>query len=170
MQLTDLDAADLALFDRAAEVLAAAHHPRRHLVAAAMLGESGAVYVGLHVGSRRINVCAESSALASACIAGEARISTVVAVCLGADGSAQVTNPCGVCRELLGGYCPDARVLLDVRGTVRKARLAELLPLPWLRAEETDWTVAAPALGTGCDPAGGGAAGVAPGAPGAGPR
>ncbi|HEX4357208.1 MAG TPA: hypothetical protein VH141_06805 [Pseudonocardia sp.] len=161
MQLTDLEAADLALFDRAAEVLAAAHHPSRHQVAAALLGESGAVYVGLHVGSRRINVCAESSALASACIAGEARISTVVAVCLGGSGTAQVTNPCGVCRELLGGYCPDAQVLLDVRGTVRKARLAELLPLPWLRAEETEWAVAAPVPG---------AAGAGSGAPGVGPR
>jgi cytidine deaminase len=156
VQLTDLEAADLTLFDRAAQVLAAAHHPSRHQVAAAMLGESGAVYVGLHVGSRRINVCAESSALASACIAGELRVSTVVAVCLGPAGAAQVTNPCGVCRELLGGYCPDASVLVDVGGAVRKARLAELLPLPWLRAEETGWTVAAPALGTGSDTAGAG--------------
>ena len=144
MQLADLDPADLALFDRAREVLAKAHHPKRHQVAAAMLGASGTVYVGLHLGSRRINVCAESSALASARIAGEERITTVVAVCLSTAGTAVVTNPCGVCRELLGSYCPDAMVLVDVRGTVRKARLAELLPLPWLRSEETGWTVAAP--------------------------
>jgi len=146
VRLAELDPADLALFDRAAEVLARAHQPVRHQVAAAMLGASGAVYVGLHLGSRRINVCAESSALASARIAGEAAITTVVAVCRGEAGGAVVTNPCGVCRELLGAYCPEAMVLVDARGTVRKVPLAELLPLPWLRPEEADWTVAAPSV------------------------
>jgi cytidine deaminase len=146
VRFADLDRSDLALFARAGEVLRASHHPERHQVAAAMLGTSGAVHVGLHLGSRRVNVCAESSALASARIAGETGIVTVVAVCLGKTGIPQVTNPCGVCRELLGSYCPEAEVLLDVQGDVRKAVAEELMPLPWLRPEETSWTVAEPAL------------------------
>jgi cytidine deaminase len=146
MRFADLDSGDIALFTRADEVLTKAHHPQRHQVAAAMLGGSGNVYVGLHLGSRRVNICAESSALAAARIAGEERITTVLAVCLGTGGATQVTNPCGVCRELLGTYCPDAMVLLDVEGTVRKAAARDLLPLPWLRPEETDWGAALPTL------------------------
>jgi cytidine deaminase len=146
VKFADLDSSDIALFTRAGDVLTKAHHPQRHQVAAAMLGGSGRVYVGLHLGSRRVNICAESSALAAARIAGEERITAAVAVCLGTAGTPQVTNPCGVCRELLGTYCPDAMVLLDVRGTVRKAAAEDLLPLPWLRPEETDWPAALPAL------------------------
>ncbi|MFE2186355.1 hypothetical protein [Streptomyces sp. NPDC059455] len=146
MRFVDLDPSDLALFARAGEVLRASHHAERHQVAAAMLGTSGRVHVGLHLGSRRVNVCAESSALASARIADETGIVTAVAVCLGETGIPQVTNPCGVCRELMGAYCPEARVLLDVQGEVRKAVAEDLMPLPWLRPEETSWTVMAPAL------------------------
>ena len=146
MDFAELDVLDIALFDRAARVLTESHHPRRHQVAAAMLGASGRTHVGLHLGSRRVNVCAESSALASARIAGEKRVTTAVAVCMSEAGVPQVTNPCGVCRELMGTYCPDAMVLLDVAGTVRKAAVADLMPLPWLRPEETDWTVETPII------------------------
>jgi cytidine deaminase len=146
MLFAELEGSDLALFDRASEVLTRSHHPQRHEVAAAMLGVSGQVHIGLHLGSRRVNVCAESSALASARIAGEERITAAVAVCMGEAGVPHVTNPCGVCRELMGTYCPDAMVLLDVEGVVRKAAVTDLMPLPWLRPEETNWTVETPTL------------------------
>jgi cytidine deaminase len=149
VEFADLDESDVALFERAGAVLSAAHHAQRHQVAAAMRAGSGEIYVGLHLGSRRINVCAESSALASARIAGEDTITTAVAVCVGANDAITVTNPCGVCRELMGTYAPEAMVLLDVQGTVRKATVTDLMPLPWLRPEETGWAVHPPVPGSG---------------------
>lgn len=132
---------DVDLFDAARQLLEQRHHPSLHQVAAAVRGESGAIYTGLHLGSRRVNVCAESSAIAAAVIAGEDRIVAAVAVCMGTGSDAtvpQVTNPCGVCRELMGEYGADARILVDDGGHVRVAALPELLPLPWLRAEELE--------------------------------
>lgn len=139
---------DVGLFEAARTLLEQRHHPSLHQVAAAVRGESGAIYTGLHLGSRRVNVCAESSAIAAAVIAGEDRIVAAVAVCMGVGADAavpQVTNPCGVCRELMGQYGADARILVDDGGRVRVAALPELLPLPWLRAEELDVAPGTPA-------------------------
>ena len=138
---------DVDLFDAARVLLEQRHHPSLHQVVAAVRGESGAIYTGLHLGSRRVNVCAESSAIAAAVIAGEERIVAAVAVCMGTGADAtvpQVTNPCGVCRELMGEYGADAKILVDDGGVVRAAELRELLPLPWLRAEELEVAPAAP--------------------------
>lgn len=112
--------------------------------AAAMRGESGAIYLGLHIGSKRINVCAESSALANARIAQEASIESSVAVSMDQHGEPQVTNPCGVCRELLRNYGAEATVLVDAGGEVGTVSLGELLPYPWTRATETEWTTHPP--------------------------
>src|SRR3990170_517395 len=151
MQLNKLTADDVALFDEASRLLAERHHTELHQVAAAVRGASGAVYTGLHLGSRRINVCAESSALAQAVIAGEETVVAAVAVCMDAAGTApQVTNPCGVCRELMGEYAPDATIIVDAGGSVAAVRLRELLPLPWLRAEEGE-TPPHPTAGTASD-------------------
>ncbi len=141
---------DIELFDAARRLLEQRHHPELHQVAAAVRGASGAIYTGLHLGSRRINVCAESSAIAAAVIAGEEQVVEAVAVCMGTGVTAtvpQVTNPCGVCRELMGEYGADALVLVDAGGTVRKVALRELLPLPWLRADETEVAPASPVTG-----------------------
>lgn len=109
-----------------------------------MRGESGAIYFGLHVGSKRINVCAESSALANARMAQEAAIVSVVAVSMDAGGQPQVTNPCGVCRELLRTYGAEASVLVDAEGEVGIVGIKDLLPYPWMRAAETEWTTRPP--------------------------
>lgn len=136
---------DVALFEEARDVLRAVHHPVRHQVAAALRGTDGSVHVGVHVGSRRVNVCAESSAIANATLAGTHSIETIVAVCRDASGSVIVTNPCGLCRELLGTYGEDAMVVVDLHGEVRKVRAGDLMPNPWLFPHESDWEVAAPA-------------------------
>jgi cytidine deaminase len=97
-------------------LLLTAHHTENHRVAAAIRGESGAVYLGLHIGAKRINVCAESSALANARMAQEASIDSVVAVSMDGQGQPQVTNPCGLCRELLRSYGTETSVLVDAEG------------------------------------------------------
>lgn len=140
----DLSQSDVELYTAARQLLLTAHHSENHRVAAAMRGASGAIYLGLHIGSKRINVCAESSALANARIAQEASIESSVAVSMDEHGEPQVTNPCGVCRELLRNYGAGATVLVDAGGEVGTVGLAELLPYPWMRATETEWATQPP--------------------------
>ncbi|GAA4036766.1 cytidine deaminase [Arthrobacter methylotrophus] len=140
----DLSPSDVELYTAARQLLLTAHHGENHRVAAAMRGASGAIYLGLHVGSKRINVCAESSALANARIAQEASIKSTVAVSMDERGEPQVTNPCGVCRELLRNYGAQTTVLVDAGGEVGTVNLEELLPYPWMRATETEWTTQPP--------------------------
>lgn len=145
----DLDASDVELYEAARRLLLTAHHTENHRVAAAMRGESGAVYLGLHIGAKRINVCAESSALANARMAQEASIHSVVAVSMDGQGQPQVTNPCGLCRELLRSYGTETSVLVDAEGEVGKVRIKELLPFPWMRAAETEWDTLPPRVEDG---------------------
>lgn len=142
-QLTD---ADIDLYAAARDLLLASHHPENHRVAAAIRGASGTVYLGLHIGSKRINVCAESSALANARIAQETGIRSVVAVSMDENGEPQVTNPCGICRELLRTYGAGTSVLVDAEGSVGRVSLEALLPYPWMRATETDWETQTPSV------------------------
>ncbi|MBB6402856.1 hypothetical protein [Arthrobacter sp. AZCC_0090] len=139
---------DVELYSAARQLLLSAHHSENHRVAAAMRGASGAIYLGLHLGSKRINVCAESSALANARMAQEPSIHSVVAVSMDERGEPQVTKPCGVCRELLRNYGPEARVLVDAGGDGGTVSLEDLLPYPWMRATETEWTTRSPGIGT----------------------
>lgn len=152
MESFALSSEDVALFDQARAVLLATHHPVRHQVSAALRGTDGSVHVGVHVGSRRVNVCAESSAIANATMAGTPSVATIVAVCRDAAGRVVVTNPCGLCRELLGTYGEDAMVVVDLHGEVRKVRARDLMPNPWLFPHESDWEVAEPEARTDPDP------------------
>lgn len=140
----DLDEADVDLYEAARRLLLASHHPENHRVAAAMRGASGAIYLGLHIGSKRINVCAESSALANARMAQETAIHSVVAVSMDGNRQPQVTNPCGICRELLRSYGNGTSVLVDASGTVGRVNIEALLPYPWMRASETEWETQPP--------------------------
>lgn len=143
----ELSESDVELYDAARHLLLKAHHSENHRVAAAMRGASGTIYLGLHLGSKRLNVCAESSALANARIAQEAAIHSVVAVSMDERGEPQVTNPCGLCRELLRNYGAETSVLVDAGGEVGTVSLEELLPYPWMRAAETEWTTLPPGAG-----------------------
>lgn len=140
----ELQPADVELYEAARDLLLTAHHTENHRVAAAMRGASGAVYLGLHIGSKRLNVCAEASALANARIAQETAVQSVVAVSMDGHGTPQVTNPCGICRELIRSYGSDTSVLVDAKGQVGTVSIRDLLPYPWLRATETDWVIKPP--------------------------
>lgn len=144
MHVEELSADDIELFDQVREMLLARHHAEKHVVAAGVRTGSGKIYLGLHLGSRRVNVCAESSAIANAEMAGDHDIATMVALCLDTDGRAIVTNPCGVCRELMGTYCLDSDVIIDYNGQVRKIAAPALMPQRWLFPHENDWTVEDP--------------------------
>ena len=145
IEVHELTADDVALYESARDMLERVHDPVIHQVASALRTKSGRVYLGVHLGSRRINVCAESAAIANAEMALDHGIDTIVAVCKDQAGRVVVTNPCGVCREMLTTYGPEATVIVDIEGRVRKVPGTALMPNPWMFPEENSWSVDDPA-------------------------
>jgi len=67
--------------------------------------------------------------------AGDRAIESIVAVTPDGDGWA-ILPPCGMCREMLSDYAPDATVILtDGQGRVVRRGVRELLPEKWHKAE-----------------------------------
>jgi len=104
----------------------------RHEVAAALRTKAGAVHRGLHVESSigRASICAEGAAIAAAAAAGDTEIETIVAV-LDTGDDWRVVTPCGLCRELISDYAPEATVIdYDAARAqpVRAVPVSELLP------------------------------------------
>ena len=99
-------------------------------VAAAILSESGRLFLGVCVDTPSWGLCAERSALAAMIAAGEYKFRKVVAVWKDpASGLLHILPPCGVCREFM--RCIDdnnlnAEIIL---GRDRILRLKDLLPL-----------------------------------------
>jgi cytidine deaminase len=124
-----LSAEDAALVRAAVAHLDAAFVAGRHEVAAAVRMRSGAIHLGIHVESSigRASLGAEGVALGAAVGHGDREVDTSVAV-LRTDAGWRVVTPCGLCRELLSDYGPDASVIDYRDGRVSKVPVAELLP------------------------------------------
>ncbi|MDZ8275353.1 hypothetical protein R2Q81_05225 [Microbacterium aquimaris] len=131
---TTLTMEDQDLVDAAGELLRRAHDAELHRVAVAARGGSGKVYMGLSLRTPRESVCAESSAIANAKMAGETTVETIAAVGLAADDTPVVVNPCGLCREMVPVFSPEIRVIVNDGEALRVASRSDLLPLPWVRA------------------------------------
>lgn len=99
-------------------------------VAAAILSESGNIYVGVCIDTcSTLGVCAERNAIMNMITNGEHRIDKVVAVM--PDG--RVGSPCGACRELmmqLDKDSGDIEILVDFDSR-RTVKLSELMPDWW---------------------------------------
>jgi cytidine deaminase len=131
-----IDAGMQALLEAAQELLAERYVPGRHEVAAALRSRSGAVYLGLHVdgSARRTGICAEGMAMGAAAAAGDLDIETIVAVQYKPAGVFRVISPCGVCRELIHDYSPEATVVNYDDGQVVPTPIRALLPSKTQRA------------------------------------
>jgi cytidine deaminase len=102
----------------------------RFRVGAAVLGESGRIYRGCNVenASYGLTVCAERVAVWKGVSEGERRFR---AVCVVAD-TAELTPPCGACRQILWEFCGDVPVILaNLQGDRRQFTMGELLPRPF---------------------------------------
>ena len=116
------------------ELIAAAQQARsnayapysKYTVGAALLTESGDVYIGVNVENSVYSetICAERSAVFGAVSKGERKFSAI-AVATENGGS-----PCGSCRQVLSEFGLDILVLMvNSEGeVVREATVAELLP------------------------------------------
>lgn len=102
-------------------------------VGAALIGESGRVYLGCNVenASYSAGICAERTALVSAVAQGERRF-VEIAIVTDADAPAA---PCGICRQMLAEFAlaedgQDLPVtLVSLHGGVARVQLSALLPL-----------------------------------------
>jgi cytidine deaminase len=128
----EMGADDVELLDVAQRLLGRVLTPGRHEVAAALRTADGQVFTGVHVeGScRRSSICAEGVALGTARGSAPLDVVAVVSVQVKPADRFRVIAPCGVCRELISDYSPDARVWLTRPGddAVVAARALDLLP------------------------------------------
>ncbi|WP_320668961.1 hypothetical protein [Patulibacter defluvii] len=126
----DLAPEDAALVAQAVALLEQRAVVGRHEVAAAVRMRSGGVYLGIHVESSigRASICAEGVAIGTAVAHGEREIETCAAVLRTDDGGWRVVTPCGLCRELISDYGPDAHVVNYDAGAVERVPVRTLLP------------------------------------------
>ena len=98
-------------------------------VGAAVLGGSGATFLGCNVESASYGatICAERSAIVGAVAAGE----TAIRACVVVTPTAEPSSPCGICRQLLAEFGPEVLVFAasSLGDSVYAARLGDLLPL-----------------------------------------
>ena len=102
-------------------------------VGAALLAESGAVYLGCNIenSSYSPTICAERTAFAKAVSEGE-RAFTAIAIVGGKEGTCSgFCPPCGVCRQVMMEFCDPGEfriILAKDEGDYQAYMLAELLP------------------------------------------
>lgn len=132
--------ADAHLLRLAQELLGRVWVHGRHEVATALRAVDGRIYTGVHLeGScRRSSICAEGVALGTARAgmdpASPLKIDAVVSVQIKPAGQFRIIAPCGVCRELISDYSPDATVWITSDAGVEAIRAIDLLPSKTRRA------------------------------------
>lgn len=99
-------------------------------VGAALLAESGRVYLGTNVENAAYSptLCAERCAFGTAIASGERNFSAIAVVGGKAGETAEkLFSPCGVCRQVMSEFCKsDFEIILSEKETFT---LSELLPL-----------------------------------------
>ncbi|WP_306204505.1 cytidine/deoxycytidylate deaminase family protein [Actinoplanes sp. RD1] len=132
--------ADVELLRLAEQLLEKVYVHGRHEVATALRTADGSVFTGVHLeGScRRSSICAEGIAL------GAARgglpqgtplhVDVVVSVQIKPADTFRIIAPCGVCRELISDYSPDATVWLTTDDGPAPMKALDLLPEKTRRA------------------------------------
>ena len=120
-ELEELIAAARAVSERA-------HAPySRFRVGCALRTARGATFVGCNVENATFGatVCAERSAVSAAVAAGD----TEIELCVVFTHTEEPVAPCGVCRQVLAEFAPEARVVSACLGEARMdTRVDVLLP------------------------------------------
>jgi cytidine deaminase len=121
-----IDRQDQQLIEIATELISKRFREGHHHIAAALRTVSGKIFTGVHVEAYvgRITVCGEAVAIGAAATGGDTEIDTIVAV----NESGHIVSPCGMCRELISDYGPDAKVIIVRRGEPTKVPVLALLP------------------------------------------
>ena len=136
-----LSDADSEIVELARRTIAQRYKPAWHVIGAALRTRSGRVFTGVHLEAYvgRIAICAEAVALGRAATeAGDTEIDTIVAVrhpdATQPETVIAVVAPCGMCREMISDYSPNAMVILpDAAGVLVRKPITELLPDKYVR-------------------------------------
>lgn len=123
------------LIDAAKEIIKKRYKKDKHEVAAAVLTKSGKIYSAVHLETYvgRAAICAEAIAIGKAASEGDSEFDAIVAV--NKEGS--VVSPCGICRELISDYSPNANVIIPNHDGFDVVSISELLPQKYKRQEIT---------------------------------
>jgi cytidine deaminase len=121
----------IALIEAARSIITVRFKPTYHHIGAALRTRSGQVISAVHLEANvgRIAVCAEAIAIGMAAAAGDTDIEAIVAV----DASGEVVSPCGMCRELISDYSPNAVVIAPGDSGAEVVPVAALLPRKYRR-------------------------------------
>jgi cytidine deaminase len=134
--LSQLTADDRELVTAARRITTDRFEHGRHYVGTAVRTGTDDVVTAIHMEANvsRATVCAEPIALGKAVSAGYDKFETIVSVrhpapTEDADGLSLVA-PCGVCRELISDYAPDADVIHPATDgdEVEKSPISDLIP------------------------------------------
>jgi cytidine deaminase len=114
------------LINAASTIIHARYRHGFHHVGAALRSKSGKIFSAVHLEASvgRIAVCAEAIALGMAAAEGDSDVEMIVAVSKGGE----VMPLCGMCRELVSDYAPDALVIVPGPTTPMIVPVARLLP------------------------------------------
>lgn len=119
------------LIKKAKEAMAAAYAPYSNFkVGAAVLTKGGKIYAGCNIEncSYGLTICAERAAIFNAVSAGEKDFDAIAIV----TDSAELTPPCGACRQVIWEFSKDVTILLaNLQGEQKTTKISELLPTPF---------------------------------------
>ena len=96
------------------------------MLAGALRTRSGKVFSAVHLEAYigRVAVCAEAVAIGMGAAAGDTDIELIVAV----NRAGDVVAPCGMCRELISDYAPQAEVCVSSATGPTRVQVSVLLP------------------------------------------
>jgi cytidine deaminase len=131
MNRISLNKIELMLISRARDLISERQKQDFHHIASALITKSGNIFEGVHLEANvgRIAVCAEAVAIGAAATNGDTEINTIVAV----NREGKIVSPCGMCRELISDYAPDAYVILGEEDESYKVYIQDLLPAKFRR-------------------------------------
>ncbi len=124
--MNNLHKKDLQLIEAARSIIALRSKPEAHEVGAALRTRSGKIFSAVNVKANvgRVSICAEAVAIGMAAAAGDTDIEMIVAV----DLKGRVVSPCGMCREMISDYAPQAEVVVSGDDGMEIFQIADLLP------------------------------------------
>lgn len=97
----------------------------KHTVAVALRTHDGQTFTGVNVYAMGGGAHAELTALATAISSGHPDVEVLVAV---GDRDRGVIEACGLCRQMLVDYAPEAEMIVPWNGQIKRVAVREMLP------------------------------------------
>lgn len=123
------------LVDKAKEAMKHAYSPYSNFqVGAAILTEDDHIYTGCNIENASYGAtnCAERTAIYKAVSEGVRRLKAVAIV----SSSKDYTYPCGICRQVIGEFMPEGKIILEnSEGTIKSYTFTELLPFHFAKED-----------------------------------